>query len=184
MTTTAAEALMVLRDSDCLHDANAVASAVQAMADRLNDLLSDEETVALCVMTGGVVLAGQLLPMLRAPLQLDYVHATRYRGDLSGSEIAWLKQEETPLAYRNVLIIDDILDEGYTLEAIHRHCKTKGAGRVISAVLTEKRHERSCGYHADVVGLTVPDRYVFGAGMDYKGYLRNLPSIHAVSETT
>ena len=99
-----------------------------------------------------------------------------------GGGIAWLKREETPLHGQSVLVIDDILDEGYTLEAIVAHCRDAGATRVVSAVLTEKIPQRGCGFRADVVGLTVPDRYVFGYGMDYHGYWRNLKGIYAVND--
>ena len=181
MSTTADEALKILESAECLFDSTAVDDAVQGMALRLNRMLEGEEVVVLCVMTGAVVVAGKLLPRLEAPLLLDYVHATRYRGETSGGELRWLKRHETPLAGRRVLIIDDILDEGYTLEAIAHHCAEEGAAQVITSVLTEKLHQRGCSFRADVVGLTVPDRYVFGCGMDYKGWLRNAPGIYAVT---
>jgi len=183
MSITAAEALSVYGAADCLYDTDAVEAAIARMAEELNTLLADDENVlALCVMTGGVIATGKLVPMLNAPLLIDYIHATRYRGATSGGELTWLKHPDSTIAGRTVLVIDDILDEGYTLEAIVAHCHGQGARRVLSAVLTEKKHDRGCGYRADVVGLTLPDRYVFGYGMDYKSYLRNLPGIYAVSE--
>jgi len=183
MSITAAEALKVHESADCLFDTAAVEAAIGEMAGKLNHMLEgDSNVLALCVMTGGVILAGKLLPMIEAPLLIDYIHATRYRGATSGGELAWLKRPDVQLEGRTVLVVDDILDEGYTLEAIVGHCRNEGAARVLSAVLTEKRHDRGCGYQADVVGLTLPDRYVFGYGMDYKGYLRNVPGIYAVSE--
>jgi hypoxanthine phosphoribosyltransferase len=185
MSITATEAISVYESADCLFDTAAVETAIEKMATRLNDMLDgDQDVLALCVMTGGVILAGKLLPLLDAPLLIDYIHATRYRGATSGGELAWLKRPDLALQGRTVLIIDDILDEGYTLDAIVEYCRNEGAGRVLSAVLTEKQHDRSCGYQADVVGLVLPDRYVFGYGMDYKSYLRNVPGIYAVSEDT
>lgn len=181
MSTTAEEALTVLRNADCLFDQGAVDDAIREMAVRVDDLLDGRETVALCVMTGAVVVAGKLLPLLKAPLLLDYVHATRYRGETSGGDIAWERQNKVPLAGRCALVIDDILDEGNTLDAIVRRCREGGATQVVTAVLAEKRHDRGCGFRADVVGLSVPDRYVFGAGMDYKEWLRNAPGIFAVA---
>ena len=181
MAISAEEARDVLAQADRLYNNAAVEHAITGMARQLDRVLDGETTVALCVMTGAVVLAGKLLPQMQTPLLLDYVHATRYRGETSGGGIAWLKRQETPLGGRSVLVIDDILDEGYTLEAIVAHCHDAGATRVVSAVLTEKIHKRGCGFRADVVGLTVPDRYVFGYGMDYKGFLRNAAGIFAVA---
>lgn len=181
MTETAAEALAVYHAADCLFDNDEVERIIADLARRLDRELEGREATALCVMSGAVIFAGKLLPQVQAPLLLDYVHATRYRGNTSGGELVWLKRNELPIEGRIVVLVDDILDEGYTLEAIARHCAEQGAERVITLVLAEKRHDRSCGFRADLVGLEVPDRYVFGYGMDYKGYLRNAPGIYAVS---
>lgn len=181
MTNTAAEALAVYRDADCLFDNAQVERIIADLAARLDQELAGREATALCVMTGAVIFAGKLLPQVQSPLLLDYVHATRYHGATRGGDLAWLKANELPIQGRIVVLIDDILDEGYTLEAIARHCLEQGAERLITLVLAEKRHDRNCGFKADLVGLEVPDRYVFGYGMDYKGYLRNAPGIYAVS---
>jgi hypoxanthine phosphoribosyltransferase len=181
MSTTAEDAQQVLRTAECLFDQASVDEAIRRMASRVDTLLEGRETVTLCVMTGAVVVAGKLLPLIAAPLLLDYVHATRYRGNTSGGDLTWERVYKASLADRCVLVVDDILDEGYTLDAIVRHCVEAGARHIVTAVLVEKCHDRGCGFRADVVGLTVPDRYVFGYGMDYKGWLRNAPGIFAVA---
>ena len=82
----------------------------------------------------------------------------------------------------SVLIVDDILDEGLTLDAIVGYCRQQGAKEVHSAVLVEKNHARRANHiSATFTGLQVDDRYVFGCGMDYKGYMRNLPEIYAIT---
>ncbi|HGN3348776.1 TPA: phosphoribosyltransferase family protein [Pseudomonas aeruginosa] len=83
---------------------------------------------------------------------------------------------------RDVLIIDDILDEGHTLSAIIDFCKHAGARAVHTAVLVDKEHERKArpDLKASFTGLYCADRYVFGYGMDYKGYWRNAAGIFAV----
>ena len=111
------------------------------------------------------------------------MHATRYRGDVRGQELEWIARPRTPLEGRTVLVLDDILDEGVTLAAILEDCRAQGARAVHSAVLVDKRIGRPRTLErADFTGLSVPDRYVFGFGMDYRGYLRNLPAIYAVAE--
>ena len=125
--------------------------------------------------------AGKLLTRLDFPLQIDYLHATRYRNNTQGSELDWHRLPMLPLDGRNVLIIDDILDEGETLAAVVEHCRAHRAASVLTAVLVDKLHERKVAdICADFVGLRVEDRYLYGYGMDYRGYLRNAAGIYAV----
>ncbi len=156
--------------------------ALDRMAEAITDRLEGTEPLVLVVMNGGLVPAGMLLPRLDFPLRLDYIHATRYRERTFGTDLHWKKAPEESLEGRTVLVIDDILDEGHTLEAIVDHCRKEGAREVLSAVLVEKRHDRGCGFRADFTGLEAPDRYLFGCGMDYKGWGRNLGGILAVRE--
>jgi len=164
-----------------VHDASAVEAALDRMAVGLSARLEHTNPLVLGVMIGALVPLGRLLPRLRFPLEVDYIHATRYRGDTSGSDLVWLARPQTSLRRRTVLVMDDILDEGHTLAGILDWCRDEGAETVLSAVLVNKHHDRRYrGLEADVTGLDVDDRYVFGAGMDYKGHFRNLDSIYAV----
>lgn len=117
------------------------------------------------------------------PLRVDYLHATRYRGETSGADLQWRVEPVINLAGHDVLIIDDILDEGYTLDAIIDFCRLRQAASVSAAVLVRKQHQRGVKPSVSYIGLDVPDRYVFGAGMDYKGYWRNAEGIFAVPES-
>ena len=164
-----------------LSSGDEVDSAIVRIADDITKKLSDENPIVICVLNGGVVFTGQLLPMLRFPLELDYLHATRYRGETIGAEINWLARPQLDMSGRTVLILDDIFDEGFTLEAIINHCKSAGADKVYTAVLVEKRHDRErADIRPDFVGLTTSDLYLFGSGMDYLGYWRNLPGIYGL----
>lgn len=183
MTISAVEADKVYRQADCLHDRQAVQQAIAEMGQAIAEKLAATNPLVLVVMNGALIPAGYLLTYLDFPLQIDYIHATRYRGKTSGGELHWLKRPSESLEGRVVLIIDDILDEGATLKAIIEDCRQQGATAVYSAVLVEKRHQRKNGCEADFVGLEVEDRYVFGFGMDYKEYLRNAPGIYAVAES-
>jgi hypoxanthine phosphoribosyltransferase len=182
MPITPEHALAVYREADCLATAEQVDTALAHMAHSIREALAERNPVVLVVLTGALIPAGCLLPLLDFPLELDYIHATRYAGATAGGELYWIAHPRTPLAGRSVLIIDDILDEGPTLAAIIDHCRAEGASEVLSAVLVEKRHERKNGLKPDFVGLEVEDRYVFGYGMDYKGYWRNAPGIFAVKD--
>ncbi len=153
------------------------------MAVRITQALQDKNPLLVCLMNGGVVPFGKLLPRLQFPLQVDYVHATRYRQRLTGGDLHWLAGPFVPARQRTVLLVDDILDEGATLAAIERRYQAEGAAAIYKAVLVSKDRRRSVPVEADFVGLEIPDRYVFGYGMDYQGYLRNAAGIYAVAET-
>ncbi len=175
----------VRRNADLLVDREAVCAAYDAMAADITEQLGDANPVVLCVMTGGLVPAGELFTRLDFPVELDYVHATRYQGTQGTSDIRWIARPARSLRDRHVLVIDDILDEGITLAAILDFCREQGARAVYSAVLVEKRHTRKApDLKPDFVGLVVEDRYLFGCGMDYHGYWRNLPGIYAVNDST
>jgi hypoxanthine phosphoribosyltransferase len=181
---TRAELQHVLRDAELLHDAAAVRLALDRMASEITAELADTHPVVLCVLTGGIIPTGHLLTRLTFPLEIDYLHATRYRGATQGEHVQWVCRPETDLEGRTVLIVDDILDEGHTLADILEFCNNAGAAQVYSAVLVEKQHaRRDPAVTADYVGLSVEDRYVFGFGMDYKEHFRNLDGIYAVRET-
>lgn len=182
MPITPEEARTVLEQADRLYDAKQVDDALARLAAELNARLADSNPLVLCIMQGGLIPGGMLLPRLDFPLQMDYIHATRYGADTSGGELRWIVRPSSPLKDRVVLLIDDIHDEGLTLNAIARDCRAAGAAAVYSAVLVNKIHDRKHGLEADFKGLDVPDRYVFGYGMDYKTYLRNTPGIYAVKE--
>lgn len=177
---TQKEAADILSISEPLYSKDEVEQALDRLAVEITGRLSGEDPIILSVLNGALIPTGYLLTRLNFPLRQDYVHATRYRGSVSGAELEWIGQPSTSLENQTVLVIDDILDEGVTLAAIVDACRKAGAKAVYSAVMVEKLHDRGVGYKADFVGLTVEDRYVFGYGMDYKDYLRNVPAIMAV----
>jgi hypoxanthine phosphoribosyltransferase len=170
----------VYNESDCLFDADNINAVLTQMAEKITADLKDKNPLILCVMTGGVIPTGHLLTRLTFPLQLDYVHATRYRGETKGGELHWLHEPSVSMNGRVVLIVDDIFDEGVTLKAIAEYCRDKGATHVHTAVLVDKLHTRKADFKVDYIGVEIEDRYLFGFGMDYKNYLRNINGIHAV----
>ncbi len=181
MSESATKAQKVLSEADMIHSPAAVEAAYDRIAAEIELRLAGSNPVVLCVLLGGLVPTGQLLCRLNFPLQLDYIHATRYRGGTRGDELEWLVRPRISLVDRTVLVIDDILDKGVTLAGIVEDCHNQGAKEVRSAVLIDKKTERASELeHADFSGLAVPDRYVFGCGMDYHNYLRNAPGIYAV----
>jgi hypoxanthine phosphoribosyltransferase len=181
--TLPAQIQNVFAKSTCLFTKQEIDAALDTMATEIHAKLENTNPVLLCVLKGGIVLTGNLLPRLDFPLELDCVHATRYRGTLQGGDITWQVVPTTALAGRTVLIVDDILDGGLTLTSIIDFCKTQEASAVYTAVLLDKPTGRLPGGlpTADFTGLSVENRYVFGYGLDYKEYLRNAPGIYEVA---
>lgn len=174
----------VFDKADCLHNLQAVETALDKMAISITQQLKDSNPLIICVMVGALIPTGHLLTRLNFPLEVDYIHATRYRDQTRGGDLHWLVEPRQSLKNRTVLIVDDILDGGITLAAIIDYCKQAEAAEVLTAVMVNKVREREPGgdFIPDFVGLETEDRYLFGFGLDYKGYLRNAPGIYAVAK--
>jgi hypoxanthine phosphoribosyltransferase len=172
----------VLENADLVCSPEQVDAAMHRLAAQITAQLKDAFPLVLGVMGGGVVFTGQLLPLLHFPLEFDYIHVTRYRDGMQGGTIEWRVQPRRPLDGRVVLVLDDILDEGQTLHAIRERLLQQGAADFRSAVFCDKDLGRAKPIAADFVGVTVPNRYVFGFGMDVEGAWRNLPAIYAVKD--
>jgi hypoxanthine phosphoribosyltransferase len=171
-----------LEDSDPIAPAEEVRSAIGRLAVEIGVRLETSYPVVLAVMHGAVVFAGQLLPQLRFPLDFDYIHVTRYGPLTAGGAIDWRVEPPERVRGRSVLVLDDILDGGHTMAAIRASLLERGAAAFSCAVLVDKAHARAKPIAADFVGLRIPNRFVFGCGMDAKGFWRNLPEIRAMRE--
>jgi hypoxanthine phosphoribosyltransferase len=179
---TCEEAQQLLMDADLLADEATVTAAITRMAGEITGLLHCSRPVALCIMNGGMIFAGQLLTRLVFPLEVGYVHASRYGEATIGTTLNWVTRPAIDVRDRTVLLLDDILDEGFTLAAISDWCRDQGADRVLTAVLVHKCHDRKVTprYRADFTGIELTDRFLFGYGLDYRGYWRNAPGIYAI----
>ncbi len=179
---SALELQQLLQQAELIFETATIEAAIDKLAQRLNKRLGESTPLVLCVMQGGLMFTGRMMPLLPLDAEFDYIHATRYDNTIRGDALEWLAYPKQKLENRTVLILDDILDEGLTLAAIERYCRECGAKEVISAVLLQKRHERLApGMRCEFIALEVDDRYVFGYGMDYRGKMRHLDKIYAIS---
>jgi hypoxanthine phosphoribosyltransferase len=176
------DAREILAGAEMIHSAEAVTAAVNRVAAKIAEKLGEKNPLMLCVMNGAVPFAGQLLMQLRFPLDFDALHVTRYGRETSGGALSWRSLPQTPVEGRTVLIVDDILDEGQTLAAIDGRLREMGAAACYTAVVADKQKNREKPFRADFAALAVPDRFVFGYGMDVRGKWRNLPAIYAMKE--
>jgi hypoxanthine phosphoribosyltransferase len=176
------QAWKILESADLLCGEGEVRTAIERIGTEITAKLKDRYPLVLAVMGGSVFFAGHLLPLLRFPLEFDYLHASRYGDATSGGQIVWKVEPGENVRDRTVLVLDDILDGGDTLAAIRDRILRQGAVAFYSAVLTDKDNGRMKPVVADFVGLKLPNRYVFGCGMDVSGAWRNLPAIYAVKD--
>ena len=173
--------VLAARDAaECLFEAAAVERAVDQLAIRLTLRLHASHPIVMCVMHGGVILTGELLLRLHFPLEVSYVHATRYRDATQGTQIEWRAEPSMDVTDRTVLLVDDVLDEGHTLAAVAARLLDAGAQRVVTGVLVDKNIGRPRPIRVDDAALQCPDRFLFGHGMDYRGYWRNLAGVYAL----
>lgn len=174
----------VLERSECLFNMKDIEKALDKMASEITEKLADKNPLILCVMIGALIPMGHLLTRLNFPLEVDYIHATRYRGTIRGGDLHWLVEPRQALKDRTVLVFDDIMDGGLTLAAIMDYCNQADAAKVYSAVMVNKIRQREPGvkFEPNFTGLDTEDRYIFGFGLDYKEYLRNAPGIYAVAK--
>ena len=169
----------IIGRADCVFDAATVATAIDRVAVRIALEMTDALPLVVCVMNGGLPFTGQLLQRFEFPLQLDYIHATRYRGT-RGGDVVFRSELQNEPSNRTVLLVDDVLDEGHTLVAVAEHVRQMGAAVVRTAVLVDKKVDNR-PVTADFVALQGPNRYLVGCGMDYNGLFRNLSSIYALN---
>ncbi|CAG0929017.1 MAG: Hypoxanthine-guanine phosphoribosyltransferase [Rhodocyclaceae bacterium] len=179
MQDTAA-AQKILGEADLIVSEQDAAAAVRRVADEVAAALRDAAPLVLSVMGGAVIFTGQLLPLLNFPLEFDYLHVTRYGDTTTGGELSWIVAPRAAIAGRTVLVVDDILDEGITLAAVKQRLLEQGARDCRIAVFADKDIGRDKPVQADFVGVRLPNRYVFGFGMDVRGAWRNLPAVYAV----
>lgn len=176
------QAWKILEEAELVCSAARIGEALKLMAQSISARLEQTQPLVLSVMGGSVVFSGHLLPLLHFPLDFDYLHVTRYGDKTRGEAVRWKVTPGENVSERVVLVLDDILDEGHTLAAVRDWVLSHGARAFYCAVLTDKATGRDKPIRPDWVGITVPDRYVFGFGMDVHGAWRNLPAIYALGE--
>jgi hypoxanthine phosphoribosyltransferase len=176
----------ILDEAECLYSFAEVNEALDRMAKDITHQLKDTNPIILCVMTGALIPTAHLVTRLHFPLEIDYIHVTRYQGSMRGGDLHWLVEPRQSLRDRTVLVVDDIMDGGLTLAAILDYCHQQKASAAYSAVMVSKKRIREPGvnFEPDFVGLKTDDRYLFGFGLDYEEYLRNVPGIYAVNSNT
>ena len=174
--------LDIQNECDLILPEEQVIAAVDKVATDITKDFKSLDPVFLIVMNGGLFFAADVLKCCDFRLSVDYIHASRYGDETVGSTLSWYARPTSDLTGRDVLVLDDILDGGITLAGITEYCHVQGANSVTSVIFANKDIERQDGGTevADIIGTDIPDRYVFGYGMDYKGAWRQLRDVYAI----
>lgn len=172
----------VRTEADLLYSEQEVENSISRMAEQIHETLVDRNPIVLCVLNGGIIPTARLMAKIHFPFNLDSIHASRYHGKTQGDKLVWGYKPVISLTGRTVLLVDDVSDEGITLFEINKYCLAEGAEAVYSAVVVNKKCPGNKPCDVDFVGVEADNRYLFGYGMDYKGYLRNAPGIFAVKK--
>ena len=170
----------LISKSSLIYSNKQISDAISNIADNCNLTLRDEEVTILPVMNGALIFAGQLIPKLNFHCTLDYIHTSRYSNNKGLPTINWIYKPKIDLIKdKVVLVVDDILDEGLTLNDIKKNLIKMGAKQILIAVLFDKKLDKIKPIKADFFGLEVPDVYVYGFGLDFDGIGRNSPHLYA-----
>jgi hypoxanthine phosphoribosyltransferase len=161
--------------------AEEVDAAFSRLAGALQPLVDAAPCTLLGVLMGGLLPLARITGLLRGDFLLDGCRISRYGDATEGGTLEMPWAPRLPMAGRTVIIIDDIFDQGLTLEYAAAHCRAAGAAQVLTAVLVSKRHARQLtAFRPDHVGLEIGDEFVFGAGLDHRQHWRHLAEIRAL----
>lgn len=172
----------ILSESRVLSTGSDMRQRLDILAEQISQELAELNPVVIAVMNGGAFTAVELCRRFNFPFEFDYVHATRYGQNLVGGELSWRVPPTEGLAGRAVLVVDDILDHGHTLSALLKEFKRIGVKQLRTVVLVARQSSDSNRPSVDYCGLTIGPGYVFGCGMDYRGYWRGLHELRIIDD--
>jgi hypoxanthine phosphoribosyltransferase len=139
--------------------------------------------VFIGVLKGVLFFLPDLLKNINLTVEIDFVVVSFYHGKRKPGMLILEREIEMDIKNRNVILVDDILDTGNTLELLIEHVKKKGAKDISICVFLEKEKKREININPDYVGFKIPDKFVVGYGLDYEERFRNLPSIGILEES-
>src|SRR5690348_3017607 len=161
-----------------------IARRVHRLGKQISDVYADIDTplVMVVILKGATVFAADLLRSLSIPAELEFVRASSYpSGTSSNGRLKLAHMVEGPLVGRHVLLVEDIIDSGVTVNAVARRIERLGAASVRLAALLDRPARRQVEVKIDFTGFVIPDRFVIGYGLDYAGLYRELPHIYALT---
>lgn len=157
-------------------------SAITEVAEEINRDTTNENPLFLIVLNGAFMFAADLLKKVNVDCSVSFVKLASYSGTQSTNVVKELIGLNEDLKGRSVIIVEDIIDTGKTLDLMLERLKEHNAGKIRIATLLFKPEAFSCDYHIDYVGMEIPNDFIVGYGLDYDGYARNLRDIYKIVE--
>src|ERR1700694_5092020 len=163
-----------------------IARRVHEMGRQISRVYADIDTplVLVVILKGATVFAADLLRSLSIPAELEFVRASSYGSGTSHGALRLAHMEDGPLLGRHVLLVEDIVDSGPTLQAVDRRILGLKPAFFRVAPLLDRPARREVGVKIEFLGFTIPDRFVIGYGLDYAGRYRELPGIYSLTQAT
>ena len=172
------------RPSKPMISSDRIARRVRRLGREVSEVYADIDTplVLVVILKGATVFAADLLRSLNIPAELEFVRASSYpTGTSSSGRLKLAHMVEGPLVGRHVLLVEDIIDSGVTVNAVRKRIRRLGASSVRLAALLDRPARRQVEVEIDFTGFVIPDRFVIGYGLDYAGLYRELPGIYSLS---
>ena len=161
-----------------LFDGPAIHKRLDEIAAQITADYGGRELVVIAILTGTLMFMSDLVRRIPLPLKINCLSVASYHGKMQASGEVFFKELSVPgVAGQDVLILDDILDTGHTLEAVRKKLETAGPRSIRACVLLSKRKQRARNVHVDYIGFEIDDEFVVGYGLDFMERYRNLPYV-------
>jgi hypoxanthine phosphoribosyltransferase len=175
-------AAMRIKELKQVYGEEEIQARVAELAAAINALYDGQELVVVCVLKGGFMFFSDLTRRLEGPqVEVDFVRLASYgRSAASSRTVSFIKDVELSLAGKHVLVVEDIVDTGHTLDFLLRQLAARGARSLRLAVMVDKQERREVPVRADFTGFALPGGFIVGYGLDYAERYRELPAIFEV----
>ncbi len=161
-----------------LYSQDDINQRLNQLANTITEKYRDQFPVIVSVMTGAMVFATDMIKRMNFKLNVDYVDVSSYEnGDQSTGQVKLVQDLSHSIKGRPVIIMEDIIDTGYTLQYLTNLLADRDAKSIEICALLDKPARRQVNVEADYIGFTVPDEFIVGYGLDYDGLYRNLPFV-------
>ncbi len=168
------------KDFSIFIKSGAIDAAISKIAKSINNDVKNENPLFLVILNGAFMFAGDLLKKVNINCNVSFVKLASYSGIQSTNQVVELIGLNEEIKGRSIVIVEDIIDTGKTLEVLLEKLKDKEAARVRIAALLFKPEAFKCNYPVDYIGMKIPNDFIVGYGLDYDGYARNYPDIYKI----
>ena len=167
-----------MKNIKVLYSEEQIQTKVTELAEQINKDFEGEELCVICVLKGSAPFCMDLIKRINLPLTLECIRVSTYEGDKSTGKVNHLDMTLPPLDNKNVLIVEDIVDTGFTADFLIKSIQFKNETKSLKLIsLLNKKIARKTDVKVDYYGFEIGNQFVIGYGLDYDGYYRNLPYI-------